>query len=388
MTTATESPARTGHVQPSHPRRPAAGENKSPARPRRGLLKPLLIGALAIGAIAWAVHFGLHAYHYIETDNAYVVGHLHQISPQIDGQVKEVLVTDNQNVKAGDVLVRLDPLEFEIAVQKAAASVAQAHAQESQTAAAAAQAEAQQAEARARVAQAEAEIVRSRAQLDLAQLTASRSDRLLKNGGATTQADVDNSRSALNAAKAAVDAATANRAAAEAAVGSAEAARKAALAQTTAATANVAAAEAALHDAQRQLAYATLTAPADGRIGNKNVESGNRVSAGQTLFALTEPTPWIVANFKETQLPRIRPGEPVEITIDALPGQVFAGRVDSLAPASGAQFALLPPDNATGNFNKVVQRVPVKITLQPESAAKLGDRLRFGYSVIVNVRVR
>jgi len=192
----------------------------------------------------------------------------------------------------------------------------------------------------------------------------------------------------LNAAKAAVDAATANRAAAEAAVGSAEAARKAALAQTTAATANVAAAEAALHDAQRQLAYATLTAPADGRIGNKNVESGNRVSAGQTLFALTEPTPWIVANFKETQLPRIRPGEPVEITIDALPGQVFAGRVDSLAPASGAQFALLPPDNATGNFNKVVQRVPVKITLQPESAAKLGDRLRFGYSVIVNVRVR
>lgn len=383
MDTATDSPARAA----THSRSAATG--KSPrARTPRGVVKPLLIGVLAAGTLAWIAHFALHAYHYVETENAYIVGHLHQISPQIDGQVAEVLVTDNESVKAGAVLVRLDPREFEIAVQKASASVAQARAEESEAAAAAAQADAQRTEAGARVAQADAQIVQARTQVDLARLTASRSDRLLKNGGASTQADVDSSHSALAAAQANLDAAIANRTAARAALGSADAARKAAGAQTDAAAANAAAAEASVREAKRRLTHATVTAPVDGRVGNKNVESGDRVSAGQTLMALTEPAPWIVANFKETQLPRITSGQPVEITVDALPGQVLTGRVDSLAPASGAQFALLPPDNATGNFNKVVQRVPVKITLDPESLSILGARLRFGYSVVVNVRVR
>ena len=106
------------------------------------------------------------------------------------------------------------------------------------------------------------------------------------------------------------------------------------------------------------------------------------------LLALAEPGPWVVANFKETQLARLSPGQDVDVTVDAVPGPVLHGKIESLAPASGAQFALLPPDNATGNFNKVVQRVPVKITLDPASLAQLGDRLRFGYSVIVSVRVR
>lgn len=383
METITESPAHAA----THSR-PAATGKPSRAKSPRSLVKPLLIGVIAVGAVAWIVHFAIHAYHYVETENAYIVGHLHQISTQIDGQVKEVLVSDNENVKAGAVLLRLDPQEFEIAVQKASAGLAQARAQESQAAAASAQADAQRAEADARVVQSDAQIAQARTQLDLAQLTASRSDQLLKNGGASTQADVDSSHSALAAAQANLDAAIANRSAAQASLGSADAARKAASAQTDAATANVAAAEASVQEAQRQLAYTTLTAPADGRVGNKNVESGNRVSAGQTLMALTEPTPWIVANFKETQLPRIVPGQPVEITVDALPGQVLTGRVDSLAPASGAQFALLPPDNATGNFNKVVQRIPVKIILDPDSLSQFGDRLRFGYSVVVNVRVR
>ena len=384
MNTVTDSPSRTA----AHPAPSAPPRVPKPAKRKRGIVKPLLIGAVVLAGLAWAVHFGIHAYHYVETDNAYITGHLHQVSAQIDGQIKDVLVTDNQDVKAGDVLVRLDPLEFQIATQKAEASLEQARAQENQTAAAAAQADAQLAEANARVAQAEAQITQARAQLDLARLTAGRSDQLFQNGGATTKADVDNSRTALAAAQAAVDAATANHTAAQAAVGSAQAAQKSAVSQGTAAAANVAAAQAALHDAQRQLAYTTIVAPAAGRIGNKIAESGNRVSAGQTLLALTEPNPWIVANFKETQLPLMKPGQPVEITIDALPDEVLHGHVDSLSPASGAQFALLPPDNATGNFNKVVQRVPVKIVLDADSAAKLGNRLRFGYSVIANVRVR
>ena len=376
---------------PGHPAAippPAASARPRTQKARRSLAKPLIIAVVAAGAIAWGVRFAWHAYHYVETDNAYVTGHLHQVSAQLDGQVKEVLVADNQDVKAGDALVRLDPLEFEIAAQKATAALAQAKAQEAQAAAGAAQAEAQFAEATARVAQAGAGTGQVRAQLDLAQRTAARNEQLLKNDGAVTQADVDTSRSALNAAQASVDASAANQAAAAAAVNSAEAARKSAAAQAAAARANVAAAEAALHEAQRQLGYATLTAPADGRVGNKNVEAGNRVSAGQVLLALTERAPWIVANFKETQLPRVAVGQPVEITVDALPDQVLHGKVDSLSPASGAQFALLPPDNATGNFNKVVQRVPVKIVLDPASAAQVADRIRFGYSVIVNVRVR
>jgi membrane fusion protein (multidrug efflux system) len=365
-----------------------APRTHQPAKRDRGFVKPLLIGIAIVAALAWGIHFGVHAYHYVETDNAYITGHLHQVSAQIDGQIKEVLVDDNQDVKAGDVLVRLDPLEFQIAAQKAEAGLAQARAQESETTAAAAQVDAQLAEAKARVVQAEAQITQANAQLDLAKLTAGRSDQLFQNGGATTKADVDNSRSSLAAAQAAVDAATANHNAAKAAVGSTEAAQKSAVSQGTAATANVAAAEAGLHDAQRQLAYATITAPSAGRVGNKIAESGNRVLAGQTLLAITEPNPWIVANFKETQLPRMKPGQPVEITIDALPDEVLHGHVDSLSPASGAEFALLPPDNATGNFNKVVQRVPVKIVLDAESLAKLGNRLRFGYSVIASVRVR
>ena len=110
--------------------------------------------------------------------------------------------------------------------------------------------------------------------------------------------------------------------------------------------------------------------------------------AAQALLALVEADTWVIANFKETQLARMTPGQPVELTIDALPGRVLHGQLESLSPASGAEFALLPADNSTGNFNKVVQRVPVKITLDPESIAQLGDHLRLGISAVVSVRVR
>ncbi len=382
MNTATETPVQ------SPARTATSARPATPQKPGRSPAKLAIGGIVAIAALAWLVHFGLHAYRYVETDNAYITGHLHQVSPQIDGQVKEVLVQDNQDVKAGDALVRLDPLEFEIVAQKATANLAQARAQASEADAAMAQADAQLAEANAHVLQADAQATQAQAQLDLARLTAARTDQLFKNGGAATQASVDDAHSQLNAAQATLTAAQANRTAAEATVGSAHAAQKSAESRREAATANVAVAEAALQDARRQLAYTTLTAPSAGRVGNKLVESGNRVSAGQALLAITEPAPWIVANFKETQLPKMVVGQPVEITIDALPGQKLGGHIDSLSPASGAQFALLPPDNATGNFNKVVQRVPVKIVLDADSLAKLGDRLRFGYSVIASVRVR
>ncbi len=358
------------------------------ATSRRPLLRPLLFSVAALAIAGWIGRFALHAYRYEETDNAYVVGRIHQISPQIDGRVTDVLVQDNQEVKAGDALVRLDSLEFEIAVQKARAAVALAQAQLAQADAAISQADAQAAEAQAHVLQADAQTGQAGAQLDFARLTAARNEQLFANGGAVTQADVDNTRSTLRTNEAAQAAARANFTAAQAGVRSAQAAQASAHAQALAANAGVAAAEAELHDAERKLSYATLTAPTEGRIGNRTVEAGNRVQAGQTLFALAEPETWIVANFKETQLARMAAGTPVELSVDALPGEKLHGRIDSLAPASGAQFALLPPDNATGNFNKVVQRVPVKIVLDPADLKQFGERLRLGFSVVVNARVR
>jgi membrane fusion protein (multidrug efflux system) len=306
----------------------------------------------------------------------------------VEARVAEVLVTDNQAVQAGDVLVRLDPLQFELAVEKARATAAQARARAAETKAAAAQAEAQFAEAGARREQADAQLAQTAAQLELARLNLTRHEQLFAKGGVITQADLDAVRGAFQAAEAAHAANQANLAAAQSAIGSAEAARHSAQAQVAAADAAIGVAEAATRDAERELGYATITAPAAGRIGNKAVEAGNRVVAGQTLFSLAAPEPWIVANFKETQLARVTPGQEVELTVDALPGHELHGKVDSIAPASGAQFALLPADNATGNFNKVVQRVPVKIILDEASRRELGDRLRLGLSAIVNIRVR
>jgi membrane fusion protein (multidrug efflux system) len=360
----------------------------APARRSRTWVRPVLLTVVGLAVLGWLGHFAFLAYHYEGTDNAYIVGHLHQISPEIGGQVKEVLVDDNQDVRAGDPLVRLDPLEFEIARQKAEAGLAQARAQETQANAAATQALAQIAEARARVAQAEAQRTQTAAQLELAQLTLHRQEVLSTHDGASTQADLDNARSAFSAAQAAQAANEANLTAAQAGVGSAQAAQASAEAQAVAARASVGVLEAALHDAERKLSYATITAPAAGRVGAKAVETGNYVIPGQLLLALAEPDVWIVANYKETQLTHIRLGQDVEITIDALPGRTLHGRVDSIAPASGAQFALLPPDNATGNFNKVVQRIPVKIALAPADAQELSRSLRLGYSVISRVRIR
>ena len=139
--------------------------------------------------------------------------------------------------------------------------------------------------------------------------------------------------------------------------------------------------------AELQVQYCTITAPADGYIGRKNVELGNRVSSGQTLMMVVEPDVWVVANFKETQLAHMKPGQPVRITVDSIPDKVFAGRVDSFSPATGNQFALLPADNSTGNFTKIVQRVPVKIVFDPASIKNQNDRMRIraGESVVVKV---
>jgi membrane fusion protein (multidrug efflux system) len=359
-------------------------------RPKKGL-RPAARIAIAIvvaAAVAWLAHFAYDAYVYVETDDAFVAGHVHQVSAQIDGTVTSVLVGDNQTVRAGDVLVKLEPLEFQLAVEKNQSGASQAEAEEDEEAAASVQAAAQLSGTEARASQAAAQVIQARVQRDLAGLNRTRASQLFHEGGAVTQADLDNAESAYNGAEAALTAAEANVRVVQASVSSARAAIESSKAQALAARASYLAYRAAVADARRKLGYTALVAPADGRMGNRNVEVGNRVQAGQVLFALVEPHLWIVANFKETQLARVHAGLPVDVTVDALPGRTLHGVVDSLSPASGAQFALLPPDNATGNFTKVVQRVPVKIVLDQASLDAVADRLRAGLSADVEVRVR
>jgi membrane fusion protein (multidrug efflux system) len=356
----------------------------SPRKPRTAARVAFAVVIVAI--CAWLGHFAYRSYVYEETDDATVEAHIHQVSAQIDGTVREVLVKDNQTVAAGDILARLDPLEFELMVEREQAGEAQSRAEDQKSEASSVQAQAQLAGAQARRGAAQAQVTQATVQQDLASLNRGRARQLFHDGGAVTQADLDNAESAYSGAQAALAAAQANVHVADAAVAEAEASMESAKAESLSAKASTLAFKAAVTDARRKLAYATLTAPAAGRMGNKNVEVGNRVEAGQVLFALVETNPWIVANFKETQLARIHPGLAVDVLIDALPGVTLHGTIDSISPASGAQFALLPPDNATGNFTKVVQRVAVKVTLDPEGMAE--ERLRPGLSAVVSVRVR
>jgi membrane fusion protein, multidrug efflux system len=348
----------------------------------------LVLAVAGVALLAWCAHFGYRLFTYEETDDAQVAGHVHQVASQTDGIIRDVLAADNQVVAKGDVLATLDPLEFDLLVKHEEAALARARAEQARSDALAAQAQAQLTGSEARLAAANAEVTRAKVQLDLAGINAARARQLFAGGGAVTQADLDNAESALRGAEAAFQAAEANGKVAEATVIEMRSTVESTKAEALSARASQIAAAAAVADAQRKLSYATLTAPAAGRIGNRNAEAGNRVQAGQVLFALVEPDTWIVANFKETQIARMHPGQEVEVNLDALPGITLHGRVDSISPASGAQFALLPPDNATGNFTKVVQRVPVKVLLEDESARDAGDRLRPGLSAVVAVRVR
>jgi membrane fusion protein (multidrug efflux system) len=368
------------------PRNPA--RRKPAPRKGRGPLFRLVVAILIVAAALWVANFIHRMLVFEETDDAYIDGHVHQVSSRLAGSVTDVLVDENEVVKAGQVLVRLDRLEFDIALREAKAALAQAEAGVAQGRAALAQARAQSSQAQAQHASADAQVRQITAQLDLAKVNFGRDQRLFQTDvRAISKADVDSTQSAAQGAAAALAGAQAESAAAQARVQAGEAAIESAQAALASADAKVDAASAAVSDAERELSYVEIKAPSGGRIGNKNVEPGNRVQVGQALFAEVDNDCWITANFKETQLKDMRPGQTVEFTVDAIGSRVFRGKLDSIAPASGAQFALLPPDNATGNFTKVVQRVPAKIVIDPDSMRGFEDRLRPGLSTVVSVRV-
>src|ERR1700759_5211011 len=356
--------------------------DQPPPKKRKAPVKLLLIGGVILLIILFfGYRYWQHASTHEDTDDAYTTGNTHQISPRITGTVEEVLVDDNWHVHAGQLLVKLDPRDYEVALNRNRAQLKQANAQVSQAKAGVEQASAELQQRQAQVMQAAAQVLQSQAAFDIAKINYDRDHSLFqKDLKAIAKQEVDTTKANLDSAQGALNAAKATQVASQAQVEAAEAAVDSAKAQLESANANVAASEAAVRDSELQLSYCQVIAPVSGRIAQKTVQTGNRLTVGQALMAVVEDDVCILANLKETQLEGVQIGQPVEIKIDALPHHKFAGRVDSLQSGTGSNFALLPPDNATGNFIKIVQRVPVKILFDPESIKAVRDQIAPGLS--------
>jgi membrane fusion protein (multidrug efflux system) len=352
------------------PGAPPANGSKGP--PKRVLI---VVGVIALAALIAGGRMWYRSANFVETENAYITGHVHPVSARIPGVVTKVMFDDNQMVKAGDVLAELDPADQGVKVEQIQAQIASVHQQIVQADAAVEQARAQASAAGAQVVQAQANLVR-------AKQDAERYGQLYNtNMKAVSKAEVDAATAARAGASADVNARHDNAIAAKAQINAAESARDVLKAQ-------VKVLQAQLKETRQQLGYNRIVAPVSGRIGKRSVEIGARIQPGQQLAAIVQDDVWVTANFKETQLPGLVPGQEVKVSVDALKDKELVGRVDSFSPASGNQFALLPADNATGNFTKIVQRVPVKITFRPEDLQKYAGRLVPGMSTVVEIDLR
>ncbi|HSB73073.1 MAG TPA: HlyD family secretion protein [Candidatus Methylomirabilis sp.] len=408
----------------------------------------VVAGVVGILGLVFGSHYYRYAVSHESTDNAFIEGHIIPISPEVAGHALRVSVRDNQEVNEGDILVEIDPRDLEVRLQQARATLAAAIARErgakvnirltsvtsgagvEQAASGVQAARAQAAAARSRFEQTQAQVQvalanadQARAQVTAAEAEATRATtdverfrQLYAESGVSRQqldfavaaastatAQLEAARKRLVAAQAQVaEAQTAGQAAAdtlrqaEAQVGEAmgrlaganAAPQQVAISRSQADTsaAEIEQAQAAVKQAELQLSYTRIRAPEGGRVTRKNVEPGAYVQVGQSLMALVPRRVWVIANFKETQLTHMRPGQPADIKVDAYPGRIFKGHVDSIQSGTGARFSLLPPENATGNYVKVVQRVPVKIVFDEplDPSRPFGP----GMSVVPTVKVR
>jgi membrane fusion protein (multidrug efflux system) len=415
------------------PSEPRADHRRSRFSFKRALLFGGIAVALVVGALVGPRYYAYVTSHE-STDDAFVEGHIVQMSPKVGGNVLHVHVTDNQPVKAGDVLVEIDPRDYQarVAQARAALDAAVARARSAEitvgltdtTAGAAVEqassnvtlsrsgvetarasltvADSRVREARARVVSAQAEATRagtdvkryaelfrreliSHQEYDNATATAHRADAALDEARAGEQAALMTLRQAesqVAEAQAKVGESLGRLASARSAPQQVAVSR----AQVEVLKGEVERARAELANAELNLSYTKIVAPADGRITRKAVEEGALIQPGQALFAIVPPDFWVIANFKETQLRAMQPGQSAEIRVDAWGGRTFRGHVDSIQTGAGARFSLLPPENATGNYVKVVQRVPVKIVFDdlPDAQHPLGP----GMSVVPTVTVR
>ena len=407
------------------------GESVAPTGRRRRIIIPIVVIVVLIG-LFYGIRYLIFSAHHVSTDDAQIAGNITTVSPKVKGQVTSVLVQDNQSVHRGDKLVTLDDRDVRVAVQQAQAAYQQALSnyqaaltavpqQSSLTAAQTQQAAAgivqsssgitaalgNVAASRERVAQAQAQLAAAAANAVKAARDLTRT-RSLEAQGAVSPSQLDQAQAAYqsaianrDAAAQAVSVAQSGVRQAEAGVAQAQAGVQSSQAQMLAAQtgnettkiksaqadvslAQVKAAAAALASAKLQESYTTIVAAIDGVVSKRSVNVGDTVTVSQPLMAIADQQNlWINANLKETQINNVRVGQPVAIHVDAFPHQKFDGRVESLSPATGATFALIPPDNSSGNFTKVVQRVPIRISI--DSGTDPQHLLRQGLSVEVTI---
>ncbi|EIK93492.1 membrane fusion protein family auxiliary transport protein [Pseudomonas sp. M47T1] len=322
-------------------------------------------------AAAFLAHWWFKGRFYETTDNAYVQGEITRVSSQLGARIDQVLVQDNQHVKQGDLLVTLEAADFQFAVERAQATLDTRQAERLQAQSKLTQQASLIAAGEAQVAASQATLGRSQIDLNRAQAlrgpgyvseervtTLSADTRVAHSQVSKAQADVQGQRQQVNALNA----------------------------EIKRLDAQVATARTDLAQAEVNLARSQIHAPISGMIGQRAARTGQYVQAGAYLLSIVpDEAIWVQANFKETQIGHMQPGQAVKLTFDSFPDQPIDGRVDSLFAASGAQFSLLPPDNATGNFTKVVQRIPVKLTFSPENP--LHGKIRPGMSVTASVNI-
>ncbi len=357
-------------------RAPGIGAGQFVGLRRHLTLRQALLGLAGLIGIAAAADYGTHYWQVgrfqVETDDAYVQADSIVIAPRVAGYIAAVLVNDNQPVEAGQILARIDDRDLQTALDQA---IADREAAEQKVANLNAQLQLQQ----SLIAQAEAQLASAEAAATFAAQDQQRYADLARTGAGSIQqaqqthslllqrtADLQRARATLTSTRQQLDV-----------LRTAESEAKAALAH----------AQAVEQQARLNLSYATITAPEDGTVGARTLRVGQYVQPGTQLMAIVPlHAVYVVANYKETQLTDVRPGQPADLAVDTFPGQVVHGVVDSIAPASGQQFALLPPDNATGNFTKIVQRIPVKIVLRDKDP--LAGMLRPGMSVEPTIDTR
>jgi len=338
----TRQPTERRENAPTAPQKPSMRER---LRDHRKLaIAAVCVLVAAIGAMV----YWLNIRHYESTDDAFVAARSFSVAPKVSGYIIDIPVTDNQHVNAGDVLARIDQRDYVIAVDQATAQVSAAQAN-------IANIEAQIDTQQAQIDEARAQLKQAEAQLQFAQQEAERAADLLQKSAGTLQR--------AQQTKSDLEAQQANTNRARTAVTGAELGIKALQAQRKSAAASMQQALAQLDQARLNLGYTTVTAAQAGRVVKLSGAKGTLATAGQSVMMFVPDDMWVVANYKETQLRDMRPGQPVEIRIDPYPDRKLTGHIDSVQPGSGTAFSLLPAENATGNYVKVVQRVPVKIVV-------------------------
>ncbi len=344
----------------------------------------LLVSVALVGAVVLFLYIRYKATH-ISTDDAFIDGRIHTISSRIKGSVVAVHVQDNQRVKSGDLLIEIDPADYAVRVSEAASGVDAERARIAEVEARIQVAKTQMAEQKAAIQAARANVELQEANLEQAEKDAARAENLYRLE--TISKDrFEKARTALTVAAAQAKAAREQLTQAEKAYETQTSIVRQTEALRTAQLSVIKEREAKLAAARLNHGYTKIYSPSDGYVTRKSVEVGNQIEVGQALMAVVALDDiWVTANYKETQLEKVRPGQKVRFTVDSYPGKRFTGRIESIRSGTGAVFSLFPPENATGNYVKVVQRIPVKIVLDPDT-----DRdhvLRIGMSVVPTILI-